>query len=301
MTNGGSYLSALPPRFIAGWNKATFADGIFHVMMSYDGRRFFNRNSYVQYEPHDASAFGCPSIWWDGAKLWAAGSQSVGLDFEGTTIEIASSSDGNTFTYVGSVDFGDLVTGDSPEVWIDSWFVDDDNSVHMIAIGNGNVPADHSNFQLYEKHALNSGLTSWSSTTQITGTAFPAKVLDGNIVKQGSAYYCFIKNMGSGRIEVWSSSSLTSGYTAYKTGDWAGWYAWAAENGGESSNWEANTLTHLGGDCWRIYMDPLSDGLSGNYNSETTTGLFGTWSSPEPTVGPIPLQHGNVIFNPFGT
>jgi hypothetical protein len=271
------------------WNQANLVDGDLHVLMSNDGHSFFVRSSYVKYVPHDSTMCGIPAIMFNSGKLWVLCSQGITLAWTGTTIEIASSSDGDNYTYVASVSFSDVAIGAHPEVWGTSWFVDSDASVHIIAIVTADSTASPDIFVLYEKHCTDMTFSSCSASTQMTGTALPNSMIDGRIIKIGSTYNLFYKNetVGSHYVEVASSTSLTSGYTVIESGNWAGW----------GQNLEAPDPVGLGGNNWRIYLDPLGGGMRW---SESTTGLFGTWTAPVSVTSPISLQHGSVIPNPVG-
>lgn len=280
-----------PATFYSVWNKGNpTPDGVLHVMMSYDGHTFFPRSTYVQYVPHDSTMCGDPQVLFNGGKLWIMCSQGIDLSWTGTTVEIASSVDGNTFTYVASVDFSDVVSGLKPEAWGSSWFVDTDGSVHLIASGTTDATAGINGFFIFEKRALDASLTSWSASTLITGTGFPSAIPDPVIEKVGSVYNMFYSNWNGGAIQsldVAQSSSLTSGYTVVETGNWSGWGA----------NYEAPALINLGGNNWRIYLDAFGGRMD---YSETSAGLTSGWSGPATTVAPFILRHGNVIANPVG-
>ncbi len=259
-------------------------------MMSNDGHTFTARPSFVRYTPHAFPMCGCPATIFLNGVLYVAYSQGIDLSWVGTTIEIAKSTDGDNFTYVTTVDYSDVVSGPDAEVWSDAWYLDDDGSVYLIVCGSSDK-SNHTtspDWQEYFKKALSPDLTSWSASTRVTGTGLPPALLSPAIIKQAGVYTWFVKNEVSECVEVMQSTSFASGYTMVKTGDWAGW----------GVNYEAPRLINLGGNSWRIYLDPLGGGMR---YSETSSGLLSGWSHPAVSVtAPISLQHGDILANPFG-
>src|SRR5262249_7639815 len=68
----------------------------------------------------------------------------------------------------------------------------------------------------------------WSAPVAVTGTGLPSSMIDPYVTKRGSTYYLWHK--GVTYTEIASSASLLTGYTPLRTGDWAGWNAWAGGN-----------------------------------------------------------------------
>lgn len=305
----------------SAWNAGSFVDGNLHVQMSNDGASFNNRStgngdsgSFSGYTPHDSTMFGCPALSPPiGGKVYAAGSVGVTTtDWTANHFEIASTSDGNSFSYVATVDFSSFFGSTThPQCWPTSFFIDGSGVAHIIfeystdSLQSGDALIYH----LYETHDTSGGsLTSWSTPVQITGTGATGYIglqsgnsqLDGQIIQQGSTFNLFFKNDHSGKkcIEVSQSSSLTGPYTtSFQIDDWAGW------SFGNGTHMEAPHLMQIGSE-WRIYLDQEGSGI---YCSKSANGLFGTWSTPvlitysSGDFSPSGhAQHGGCIINPFG-
>jgi hypothetical protein len=196
-------------------------------------------------------------------------------NFTGTRFGVASSPDLVVWTHVCWVDFGSV-----SYVWAPEWFIDTDGSVHIF------VAVD---YIIKEVHPTNSTFTAWSSPVTITGTNFPQKMIDPFIIYRDGTYYLWYVNDhgvagADSTIEYASSSSLTSGYTVIESGDWAGW----------GHPREGESLVHLGGSNWRIYLQTQLGAMywSESYdNWQTWTGkVLLTDDQPDLVIG-----HGTVI------
>lgn len=199
----------------------------------------------------------------DTGKLFLAHTAIGGFTNPSTFFDIATSTDGHTFTFQQSVDCSAVVSGATAAVWSPTWFVDDDNSVHIF-FNASNTGTLHTNFQLYEVHPTNANMTTWSTPVVVTGTSLPANMIGPFMVKIGSTYHLWYKNETTDYVEYISSSSLTSGYTVTKSGNWASW-----------GPMEGQQLEHRGGSSWRIYIDDTGSGI---YFSDSRD-AWATWSS----------------------
>lgn len=156
------------------------------------------------------------------------------------------------------------------QAWAPEWFYDNSTGQYYIVVA-GVEPA-WSPMKPYILNPTSSDFTTWSEAREITGTNFPAKVIDSWIEKQNGIYYLFYCNNDTGYIEVATSTHRESGYTVIKTGDWAGW-------GGAL---QGPSLLHLPDGRWRLYLDRYST-INNNktvYAESATSDLATTtWST----------------------
>lgn len=295
--------------YIGGFNQGFFlvtGDGNLHIVGTNDLQTYVNLPGYVQYVPHDCcgngstAMCGAPNIMFnpnDGA-LYVACSIGVDTNWTATTMEIARSTDvGKTWSYVTTItaDLASVCTGGHPESWVESWFVDSDNSIHLgwlCCPNSTTVPLFCSEWGLDATVRTNFTPTSWSASTQLAGTGLPSQPLNEHITKVGSTYYLFIKDDApsgptSKEILVFSSSSLWTGYTAVTCACSATWGA---------PRESPYTLQTLAGQ-WTMGLDPEG---TGELVSFMTAGSFpnGTWTTPVAVTAPFQMQHGNVIQTP---
>jgi hypothetical protein len=183
----------------------------------------------------------------------------------------------NGSNYLTAFNSSDLLTwsagwsvstaGVSPTAtWAPSWFIDNDNSVHVI-VGL----QVSSKFAIYEMHPTNRGMTTWSTPVKISDAGFPNNCVDPFILRVGNIYYMFFKDQDTGYIDLANSSTLLSGYTVTQTGNWASW----------GTSIEGPSISQMDDGRWRIYYTNNSglDAL-GIYYSETIDSTFATgWSA----------------------
>jgi hypothetical protein len=212
-------------------------------------------------------------IHYDG-KWWLAATAGGGTNAT-AYFYLYSSADLLTWSAVANISTSGPGT---TATWAPSWFVDpSDDSIHIIvALATGG-----STHALYELHPTNRAMTTWSTPVLIGGTGFPSDYIDGSVTKVGATYYLWFKDNIAGNewIDVFTSSSLTTGYTALHTGDWAGWKAAVGAI-------EAPVIVGLDDGRWRIYFYHYTGMTSGTeYYSETTDATFATgWSAPASTL-----------------
>lgn len=123
----------------------------------------------------------------------------------------------------------------------------------------------------------------WSTPVKITGTSFPADVIDPYVVKTGGTYYLFMKNQdANANLMVYSSTSLTSGYTILNGN--------VTPNG---QNMEGACVLQIDSTTWRLYADQRTD--QGMRYMESTN-LFVSWGSINSLVrSPGIWNHGTII------
>lgn len=194
-------------------------------------------------------------LWWHGAFWLAATRGDVAY------WHLFRSTDGVTWTFVGAP-----ATTGATQTWAPHWFVDVDGSVHVL------VACNAGGWGIYEMHPLDDAMTTWSAPAWVSGTGYSWPI-DPNLVIVGSTYYLFWKDNGADYLCLSTSSSPFSGYTAIRTGNWAGW----------GSGLEGSSVIHLPDGTWRAYFtwnhsDLVSHGI---YYSETSAAdLLSGWSAP---------------------
>lgn len=169
--------------------------------------------------------------------------------------------------------------------WAPEWFRDDDGSLHLLVAVS---PVGIGPFVPYELHPLDADMSSWSTPVQITGTGFPANMMDLCLVQKDGTYYLWHGEYPSGQVVTYATSSQPfSGYTQITSGDWAGW-------GGSA---EAPTLVELAPGHWRIWFDQGPNFGHHVRYSDSTDG-FATWSATTevtwPGSGGGNIRHGTV-------
>lgn len=278
------------PLYYSVWNKANGADGLLHPSMSNDGINFTTRATYNTYTPHNTSDMGAPCLMvWNGL-IWIAASRGVDFNWTGTNIEIASSPDGDNYTYVASPDFSSIAGGNINQVWVDTFFIDPIGGLPYLFL---ETDYNQSPFQeyVYITQAQNNTLTLWSTPTTVTGTGFPSSMQNVACRKLGNTYYLLFKDETTGYMQfATSTTGPGSGYTVQTSGNWAGW-----GTPKEAPTWLPNGGGHT------VWLDADGSGIyiSQSGNSDPTVG--GSWGATRPVTCQFgPPQHGSVIFNPTG-
>jgi hypothetical protein len=235
---------------------------------------------------------GCPTLLKHNGVTYVAGSRGVDFSWSGTSIEIASTTDGKNISFVSTLDFPSIVSGGSqPQVWTESFFKDSNGDVYLglLACPNGVTPP----YTTYLVK-LTSDLTATAgSPVAITGSGLPSGFFNVVFAKIGSTYVMFYKNENGGSypkyLEVATSSSLLSGYTPLHTGDWAGW----------GSPVEAPVLRQIGNEWWMwIDYEGAAYKLTKNVSGDPTNT---SWSAPATCSATFGTQqHGSTVLNPFG-
>lgn len=293
------------PSFIGAWNKDYFVGGSLDVRTSNDGKVWTTRATFNAYTPNNSfGMMGDPALLVHNGVIWVVGSFGITTtDWAATALEVAKSTDGDTFTYSCSPDFASLVTGGThKQVWTNTWFVDSDGSTYFtIEVSKNSLASPYIVDGVYIVPVdFTTSPPTFGTPVQFAGTGFPTNWQNLCLIKIGSTYYNFYKNITAGDpniglIQVASSTSLATGYTSLKSGDWAGW-------GGP---WEAPFLMQLGSK-WRIYLDgaPQAPNTGMYYSDSVTSDPLGSWGTPVATssdyTAPHKLQHGGVIVNPTG-
>lgn len=159
---------------------------------------------------------------------------------------VASSPDLVTWTEIATVD---LSGASAPNYHCGGpdWFVDDDDSVHVIVQGVDDTGAS---FQFLMVEPDDDSMETWGTPSQVTWTSQPTKILDPFIVRIGSTYYLWYKNETTKYIEFATASSLLGPYTVDQSGDWAGW----------GSDVEGASLTELDDGRWLMICDRYTAG-----------------------------------------
>ena len=278
---------------------------------NYDDRLFIQHSSDLQnwvcgpvnYVPTSSGAQGVrdPSVlkttYFGGSHVVAhtKNPAQVNFSYTATSFVVAGSSDGVNFTEAGEVDCSAVLSGASyPTVWAPEWFVDSDGSVHVFVAISATGENTDTGFQVYEVHPLTTSLSgAWSTPVVVSGTSLPTNMIDPFMVKIGGTYFLWYKNESTKYLEIVSSTSLTSGYTQFKSGDWAGFNSSTGQ-----SSMEGPSLLNMGGSNWTLFMDANGNGI---YSAKSTNN-WASWTTPALISPEVPIQHGTVIRDtPFAT
>jgi hypothetical protein len=241
-------------------------DNYLHAFTSADGLSWSALAANTQAASiYPASTYRDPSLLYHGGKWWICATG----DGASTAFGVLSSSEFDAgWAHVASPSFAAV---GATAVWAPHWFVDIDDSVHVLAA----VQTSGSR-KIYEIHPTNPAMTTWSTPVLVGGTGWASNSIDPDLTFWDGTYYLFWKDDGAGTLCLSTSSSPFSGYAAVHTGDWAGWKVGA---GGGSI--EGPKIVDLG-DRWRLYFSQNS-GYEANdiYCSETTDRTMATgWTTP---------------------
>ena len=191
---------------------------------------------------------------------------------------VLTTDDGENWYPVGTgkIDLSSLLPGVTG-CYNPTLFVDTDGSVHLLFVA---TTSDFSANHAYEIHVTNSatdlGDATWSQAVQLTGMggfSFPAGESDINILKLNGSYYIIYQGPDQ-NIQVASSNSLTTGYTALQSANWLGL---------PSIRSTANPVLKLDGTGWRWYMDNRGDTPGIEYTDQLAGS--GDWTTGQQPVG----------------
>jgi hypothetical protein len=168
-------------------------------------------------------------------------------------------------------------------------FVDTDGTVHLLFVA---TTSDFSANHAYEIHVTNSatdlGQATWSQAVQLTGIggfSFPAGESDINILKLNGSYYIIYQGPDQ-NIQVASSKSLTTGYTALQSENWLGL---------PSIRSTADPVLKLDGTGWRWFMDNRGDTPGIEFTDQLAGS--GDWTTGQQPAGQFtftPLAGANI-------
>lgn len=269
-TGGGGSFTAPPPlpAFLSAAHNNDYAgggsfDNFLHMFESDDGITWTKLGSHdLAGSIYPSRGARDPSLLLRDGKWWIVATSVMASDI----IEVFGTPDADYST--GWALIASPSTGTPTASWAPQWFVDSDNSVHVL------VALQFSGARkIYEMHPTNGAMTTWSSPVEVTGSGFVTNTIDAHMRKLGSTYYLFWKDDDASVINLSTSTSPFSGYSAIKTGDWAGWKS------GLGSIEGAQTVPIATG--WRIYFSHNSGFNAVNiYYSETTAAdMLSGWSA----------------------
>lgn len=284
----GHQTAGLPTNPVYFGTFSSTADSGLIMGASSDG---FSWKTYVSsYAPPGGTYanMGNPSVIKIGTKWWLTYRNST-YTGTSTTIGIAASTDLVTWTFVQTITVN---AGGSTFAWAPEWFYDSANSLYRIYLAQGTG----ANKQIYETHPTSSsapvdGSTTWSTATAITGTSLPSNVIDPvmiyrtDIVGHGP-YFLWYKNESNTNIEIFESASPTTGFIAYKSGNWMGIGATA----------EAPSPVLRPDGTWILYFSDYNTIVPTEYYTIGSSD-WSTWSSILRVSTNQGLDHGTVILS----
>lgn len=192
---------------------------------------------------------------------------------QSTYFNIASSSDLYTWTHVTSVNAN--VSG-TAYTWAPEFLIEGTTVRVIVSLSPSNSPWS---FRSYYYTALNSGLSSWSGATAMSGLG-PNKI-DTFVVKSGSTYHAFTQNGDTLYEEHATASSLAGPWTYVQTGNWAGW----------GSGKEGPALFQNPDGSWSIFVDWYpSNGIQ-----RATSWDLTNWTSISSVGSLSSKRHGTVF------
>jgi len=191
-------------------------------------------------------------------------------------------------TIASTINWSSKISG-LASVFAGEWFVEANGTVHLfIPCSNSGV----NQFSIYESHALDSTLLTWSDPILVSATGGDATYhYDPKVFLIGSTYYMWLDNITTFRIELFSSSSLLGPYTNVLAGNWAGWGA----------DLEGFTMFPHGSG-WRVLIETIKDRDTPNHtlyyadcSSPTAIATAGNWSGLTKCTVDKLYRHGSVI------
>ena len=266
-----------------------------YILSSVDGKNFT--------APAGVSnpVFGFPSTGGSGSS---SGTQASSVIFDGVTYWVAyefnnlsgsnnkfgiakASSLAGPWTWVTDVT-AVATTSTSTNVWNPRWFIDDDDSVHILVNVESGVTYDTA-FHPVMLDTVDPTFVSWSGPTLISGT-FPSDMIDTFMMSPNNSpnglYNIWFKQEGipgSLFIGYMSSSSLKTGYSVTQSGNWAGW--------GQA---EGPMVDHIAGSHWRMY---LISPIAGAMNYSDSFDNWATWTAITPIGAPfVNPGTGSIIY-----
>ena len=101
--------------------------------------------------------------------------------------------------------------------WAPEWFIDNGTIKFIVHCDTKNTDSD---FRPYVFTATNSALTTWSGPIDM---GIGINYIDGDVVKSGGTYHCFIKNETTRYLEHATAPSLIGPWTWVGLSNWANW------------------------------------------------------------------------------
>ena len=144
------------------------------------------------------------------------------------------------------------------------------------------------NMQIYETHATNAGLTTWSDPVSVSVNE--SNIYDPKVWHIGSTYFMWLSNQTTRYVELATASTLLGPYTMQLTGNWAGW----------GNNKEGPTMYSTGPTSWRLAVESIFSVPNHvmYYSDCNTLDLLAcTWSALSPWTEDQKYRHGSVLVN----
>jgi Glycosyl hydrolases family 43 len=162
--------------------------------------------------------------------------------------------------------------------WAPEWFIDGGTVKFIVHCDTKNTDSD---FRPYVFTATNSALTAWSGPIDM---GIGINYIDGDVVKSGGTYHCFIKNETTRYLEHATAPSLIGPWTWVGSGNWANW----------GSGLEGPSIVKLPGGAWRMYVDPQAGGVPYKYMNSPD---LNSWSAMITLPGSPAsvVRHGTIL------
>ncbi len=255
-------LTAEPHYFIPSFTNAA-TGALRPIRTRFRNDDFFGREAAVTFTPASVVGTGDYSIIKRGSTYFMVYSNTrIWLD-NTQTFGVASSTDLITWTEIAAVS---MSAASAPNYHFSGpeWFVDDDDSVHVIIQG---VNAAGTSFQFLVIEPDDDTMLSWGTPGPVTWASPPSAFIDAFLVRVGSTYHLWYKNETTKHIEFASASSLLGPYTIQQTGDWAGW----------GDQVEGECLQQLEDGTWLMICDRYG-GFGLSWSQSATSSFTSTWT-----------------------
>ncbi len=151
------------------------------------------------------------------------------------------------------------------QAWGPKWFTDSDGSNYIAVALSTND--NSTGMRAFITSATDNTLTNWTPLVMLTNSlAFDN--FDGTLVKSNSQYQIWTRSAPTSYIEVHTASTIYGPWTAYKTGDWAGW----------GNGYEGIYVKRYGTGSWFAIIGDSAAGKQ--YYTTTTNDNFSGWATP---------------------
>lgn len=200
---------------------------------------------------------------------WYSACINEGVAGQSSSWDLYKSWDGNEWgNPILSVDCS-AITGTSSTAFTfkPRFFFDADGSIHVVVV----LSADGTNFYNYLQTPSNRNDLSqaWGAPAKTTGTSLPPIIFDTQLQKEAGTYYLTYVNSSNHMVEVMSSTSINSGYTVIKSGDWA---LWTVNSGGEIQ--QGPSWAHRADGIWGMLLDQSATGNGVRLSVSNIAGTF---------------------------
>lgn len=186
-------------------------------------------------------------------------------------------------TTIATIDWSSQISG-LKACYSGEWFQEASGTVHLFVPCSGGNSIN--NMAIYETHALDTTLTTWSNPAAVTVNE--SNIYDPKVWLIDGTYYMWLSNQSTRYVELATASTLLGPYTMQLTGNWAGW----------GNNKEGPTMYSTGPSTWRLAVESIfSTPNHVMYYSDCNKLdlLSCTWTALQPWTEDHNYRHGSVL------